>query len=89
MASNPRCTAADPAFALAVGRSTAPDSRSGLPFASIIARLVDGWHRSQAMRVLGSLDDRQLQDLGIERGEIETVAEALIAAERRRRDRSA
>ena len=62
-----------------------PDARpAGRGLAAFLAFLADGWHRQQAVRTLGALDDRQLRDLGIERGQIETVADALIATRRAR-----
>jgi len=62
-----------------------PDARpAGRGVAAFLALLADGWHRRQAVHTLRTLDDRQLRDLGIERGQIETVADALIAARRAR-----
>jgi uncharacterized protein YjiS (DUF1127 family) len=76
-----RCTAA-------VGVAW-PDTRpAGRGVGSVMARLADGWHRQQAIRTLRALDDRQLRDLGIERGQIEAVADGLIVSQRRGRSRS-
>ncbi|HTO83876.1 MAG TPA: DUF1127 domain-containing protein [Methylomirabilota bacterium] len=72
-----RCTAT-----AGVAWPDARPARGGL--AAFLALLAEGWHRQQAVRTLGALDDRQLRDLGIERGQIETVADALIATRRAR-----
>ena len=37
------------------------------------------WRRREIIRVLNKVDDRLLQDAGIERGEIEEIVDTLIA----------
>ena len=37
------------------------------------------WRRREIIRVLNTVDDRLLQDVGIERAEIEEIVDALIA----------
>ncbi len=79
-----RCTA-DAGVALTGARRGPRDRRGVALFVAAIAGLADGWHRYQAIRTLRSLDDRQLRDLGFERGQIEIVADALVATHRHRR----
>ena len=49
----------------------------------IIARLMSWfwvqWRRREIIRVLNKVDDRLLQDAGIERGEIEEIVDTLVA----------
>ena len=37
------------------------------------------WRRREIIRVLNKVDDRLLQDAGIERGEIEEIVDTLVA----------
>jgi uncharacterized protein YjiS (DUF1127 family) len=49
----------------------------------IVARLMSWfwlqWRRREIIRVLNKVDDRLLQDAGIERGEIEEIVDTLVA----------
>jgi uncharacterized protein YjiS (DUF1127 family) len=47
--------------------------------------LIDQWRRVQVIRELNRLSDHHLRDIGISaRGDIETIAEAMIHRRRRR-----
>jgi uncharacterized protein YjiS (DUF1127 family) len=46
--------------------------------------LIDRWRRAQVIRELNRLSDHHLQDIGITaRGDIETIADAMIRRRRR------
>ena len=49
----------------------------------IVARLMSWfwvqWRRREIIRALNKVDDRLLQDAGIERGEIEEIVDTLVA----------
>jgi len=53
-------------------------------FAASIVRAVRRWHESARIRQqLETLDDRQLADIGLSRGDIEAVAHGRIGRPRR------
>lgn len=60
------------------------DLESG-PFAAVFRRLMDQWRRTAVIRQLNRLSDHHLRDIGIERGEIESVAEDMV---KRRREKN-
>jgi uncharacterized protein YjiS (DUF1127 family) len=54
-------------------------------FAALLRGLADRWERARAIRDLNRLSDRYLRDIGIAaRGDIETIADAMIRRRRRR-----
>jgi uncharacterized protein YjiS (DUF1127 family) len=72
----------------AVPRSLRQQDRSALRSGGrgpirIVARLMSWfwlqWRRREIIRVLNKVDDRLLQDAGIERGEIEEIVDTLVA----------
>ena len=55
-------------------------------FAGAIAGAITKWHkRNKAIRELSALSDRLLKDIGISRGEIRAVVDAMLTAPEQRR----
>ena len=55
-------------------------------FAGAIAGAITNWHkRNKAIRELSALSDRLLKDIGISRGEIRAVVDAMLTAPEPRR----
>jgi uncharacterized protein YjiS (DUF1127 family) len=48
-------------------------------FARVMSWFWLQWRRREIIRVLNKVDDRLLQDVGIERAEIDEIVDALIA----------
>jgi uncharacterized protein YjiS (DUF1127 family) len=72
----------------AAPRSVREQDRRALRFGGrdlirIVARLMSWfwvqWRRREIIRALNKVDDRLLQDAGIERGEIEEIVDTLVA----------
>jgi uncharacterized protein YjiS (DUF1127 family) len=72
----------------AAPRSLREQDRRALRFGGrdlirIVARLMSWfwvqWRRREIIRALNKVDDRLLQDAGIERGEIEEIVDTLVA----------
>jgi uncharacterized protein YjiS (DUF1127 family) len=68
---------------LRLGDRRALRTTRGRDLIRIIARMMSWfwlqWRRREIIRVLNKVDDRLLQDAGIERAEIEDIVDALIA----------
>ena len=48
------------------------------PLAAAVERLTVHWHRRAAIRDLHRLADRELRDIGIDRGEIDAIVDAMM-----------
>jgi len=59
---------------LVFDRNDAAPARSAGPAARLFAALVRWYHRRATYRQLMALDDRQLADIGLQRGSVDTSA---------------
>ena len=84
-----QCSTADVCNSLAAG---APGVEAGRPRrrgasfpAAVVVWLRDQWRRRAVIGELSRLNDHHLRDIGIERGEIESVAETMVKRSRANR----
>jgi uncharacterized protein YjiS (DUF1127 family) len=77
------CHAAPPPACAAV--RARPAAQAGLParpaitwFGAALDRIARPWRRRAAIRELHRLSDRELSDIGVERGEVEAVVDELM-----------
>jgi uncharacterized protein YjiS (DUF1127 family) len=67
-----------PAAGRASARNALPAQRDVTGFAAALDRLACPWRRRAAIRELDRLSDRELRDIGIDRGEIDAVVDELM-----------
>lgn len=80
--------AANPCSASGIGGSAAVGAAGCRKAPFLVAAacwLLDQWRRRAVIGELGRLNDHHLRDIGIERGEIEEVAEVMVRRQRARR----
>jgi uncharacterized protein YjiS (DUF1127 family) len=75
--------ACTPAVGRARARNALPAQRDLTGFAAALDRLARLWRRRAAIRELDRLSDRELRDIGIERGDVEAVVDELMTSSRK------
>jgi uncharacterized protein YjiS (DUF1127 family) len=76
-------SACDSLVADAPGVEAGRPRRRGAPFlAAAVGWLLDQWRRRAVIGELSRLNDHHLRDIGIERGEIDSVADTMVRRSR-------